>query len=108
MRLEELTLDPTCIRFRVALAQGRGNLYLNFKSGIDYRLHTGFSRGIRTAMTQASPLRDCERQVRYFRKSIQPRTSAQFVTKGAVVLSFERMRTPSRRSGSSFKRFGSS
>lgn len=29
MRLEELTLYPTCIRFRVALAQARRNLYLN-------------------------------------------------------------------------------
>ena len=33
MRLEELTLNSTCIRFRVALAQAGRNLHLNVKSG---------------------------------------------------------------------------
>lgn len=46
MRLEELTLNPTCIRLRVALAQARRNLYLIGKSG--HVLPTGFWLGTRT------------------------------------------------------------
>lgn len=46
MRLEELTLDPTCIRFRLALAQARRKLHLIVKSG--HVLPTGFWLGTRT------------------------------------------------------------
>jgi hypothetical protein len=77
MRLEELTLNPTCIRCRVALAQARRNLSPQFqtRSSTPHRVLARDS----DAMTQASPLRDCERQVRYFRKSIQAHDT-RFVT----------------------------
>ena len=54
MRLEELTLNSTYVRVRLALAQAPRILHLNVKSG--HLLPTGFWPRESDALTQASPL----------------------------------------------------
>ena len=77
MRLEELTLDPTCIRFRLALAQARRKLHLSFqiRSSTSHRILARDS----DAMTQASPLRDWQGRPAIFDCQCHVRASA-FVT----------------------------